>query len=90
VTEGGASIGYCAVAGTLLVHPKDWDDAAPPNEEGRSGRGDEKPDSTVVDVLRRVFRREAEATARPITFLFNGGPGSATVCCTWGLRTETS
>src|ERR1700742_997243 len=33
VRTGGAFIPYDAVAGTLVVHPKKWDDAAPSDDK---------------------------------------------------------
>src|SRR5258707_10460913 len=40
VSVEGTRIDYRAVAGTLIVHPKGWDDAAHPDR----GAGDEKGD----------------------------------------------
>lgn len=82
VTVGGAKIDYCAVAGTLLVHPKDWDDAAPTSDTAAKGDTDDSPKNppTVASMFYVAYlKRSIEASARPITFLFNGGPGSATV-----------
>jgi carboxypeptidase C (cathepsin A) len=82
VTAGSAKIDYCAVAGTLPVHPKDWDDAAPATDAGAKGDTDDNPKntSTVASVFYVAYlKRGSDASARPITFLFNGGPGSATV-----------
>src|ERR1019366_7040033 len=79
VTAGRAAIDYCAVAGTLTVHPKDWDDAAQTND--KSDADDDAKTTTAVASIFYVayLKRGAEAEARPVTFLFNGGPGSATV-----------
>jgi carboxypeptidase C (cathepsin A) len=82
VTVGGASIDYCAVAGTLVVHPKDWDDAAPANDAAAKGDADDGPKNPTAEASMfyvAYLKRGAEASARPVTFLFNGGPGSATV-----------
>src|ERR1700727_3578988 len=43
VTIGGQSIAYQAVAGTLIVHPKDWDDVPrdPKADRGNPAAGDD-------------------------------------------------
>ncbi len=88
VTVGGRRIDYRAVAGTLVVHPKGWDDAAA--RERREGRGkpddDEKnlgdkanPQAEASMFYVAYFAKGAPSADRPITFLYNGGPGSSTV-----------
>ncbi len=83
VTVGGARIDYQAVAGTLVVHPKGWDDAAPSNDPpghaASPGNEARNPDAEASMFYVAYFRRNVPATTRPVTFLFNGGPGSATV-----------
>jgi carboxypeptidase C (cathepsin A) len=84
VTIGGQSIAYQAVAGTLIVHPKDWDDVprdpkaehAPPGagEEGGEGRN-----PTAEASMFYVAYFKNGGANRPVTFVYNGGPGSATV-----------
>jgi carboxypeptidase C (cathepsin A) len=80
VTQGtGAGVSYNATAGTLVVHPKDWNDAA---QSGGDKNPDAKDDSTSAEAsMFFVYyaKRGAPADGRPITFLFNGGPGSSTV-----------
>ena len=61
------------------MHPKDWDDAATVNDKGESDDGSKTPITQSTMFYVAYLRRDAEASARPITFLFNGGPGSATV-----------
>jgi carboxypeptidase C (cathepsin A) len=80
VTVGGAAVDYCAVAGTLTVHPKDWDDAAA-KTPGKDDADDDTKNPTAEASMFYVayLKRDVDATARPLTFLFNGGPGSATV-----------
>ncbi|MBN9544420.1 MAG: peptidase S10 [Alphaproteobacteria bacterium] len=97
VTVEGARIDYRAVAGTIIVHPKDWDDAAWREHPGKLG-GEEKEDKNDKDKKNEqdlgdrnptsaeasifyvaYFKKGAPAKDRPITFLFNGGPGSSTV-----------
>ena len=83
VTVEGQKIDYKAVAGTLIVHPKGWDDAA----HADAGKGDDKadkgpeagggPEASMFYVA--YFKKGAPAAGRPITFLYNGGPGSSTV-----------
>jgi len=76
VTIGGHPIDYMAIAGTLTVHPKGWDDAAK-----ASGDKDEEDNPTAQASMFYVayFRKGAPSDTRPITFVFNGGPGSASV-----------
>lgn len=64
-------VSYEAVTGTLVVHPKGWDDAAPVDTAKGS------PAATMSYVA--YFKTGADAAKRPITFVFNGGPGSATM-----------
>ncbi|HKD21706.1 MAG TPA: hypothetical protein VKB71_06815 [Rhizomicrobium sp.] len=72
-------ISYQATAGTLVVHPKDWDDSA---QNGGAKNPDAKPDSSSPEAsMFFVYyaKRGASPENRPITFLYNGGPGSSTV-----------
>jgi carboxypeptidase C (cathepsin A) len=87
VTVGGARIDYQAVVGTLVVHPKGWDDVADKAErEGERDRPDGPPDQgdhpappeaamSYVAYLKKGVKPEG----RPVTFLYNGGPGSSTI-----------
>ena len=94
VTVGGNRIDYRASTGTIIVHPKDWDDAAwrehagKPDEDKdknkeKSSDGDEADhgptDAEASMFYVAYFKKGAAAEDRPITFLFNGGPGSASV-----------
>lgn len=82
VTVGGAKIDYCAVAGTLVVHPKDWDDAASASDTTAKGESDDSAKNPAAEAsifYVAYLKRGSDASARPIAFLFNGGPGSATV-----------
>ena len=72
VSVEGHSIDYQAVVGTLVVHPKGWDDA--PQEKGSKNPTAEATMSYVA-----YFKKGAKPGERPITFLYNGGPGSSTV-----------
>ncbi|HEY2444891.1 MAG TPA: hypothetical protein VGI20_04060 [Rhizomicrobium sp.] len=76
VTVEGDRIDYSAHAGTLIVHPRDWDDATVP--DGKPGEaGKDQPQASMFFVA--YFKRDADPEKRPITFLYNGGPGSSTV-----------
>ncbi|WP_158754978.1 peptidase S10 [Dyella sp. S184] len=63
VSVEGHRIDYKAVAGTLVLH----------------GSGDKENEPQVSMFYVAYFKKGAEATKRPITFIYNGGPGSATV-----------
>ncbi|MGB8476637.1 MAG: hypothetical protein WCE61_21345 [Candidatus Acidiferrum sp.] len=74
VTVGGHLINYDAVAGTLVVHPKGWDDV-PQNADK-----EQKEDPTEASMFYVAYFKSAEkGETRPVTFLYNGGPGSSTV-----------
>ena len=72
VTVGTTPIAYRAVAGTLVVHPKGWNPEAPAGTKATPGA-----EASMFYVA--YFRRHTPAGRRPITFLFNGGPGSSSV-----------
>ncbi len=83
VTIGGKSIAYDAYAGTIVVHPKGWDDV-PQNYEADTEASNDKskknlpqPEASMFYVA--YFKSGDAAAHRPLTFLFNGGPGSSTV-----------
>jgi carboxypeptidase C (cathepsin A) len=63
VSVEGKRIDYRAVAGTLVLH----------------GTGDKEHEPTVSMFYTAYFKKGATASQRPITFIYNGGPGSATV-----------
>jgi len=77
----GQKIEYRAVAGTLVVHPKGWDDAAEREHNGDDkdlgDKSNPKAEASIFYVA--YFKKGAPAADRPITFLYNGGPGSSTV-----------
>lgn len=79
VSIGGRSLGYQAEAGILVVHVKDpMDDDAPLPKEDRAGPPPpQTPEAGMSYVA--YFRGDKQDTRRPITFLYNGGPGSSTV-----------
>ncbi|HET7269183.1 MAG TPA: peptidase S10 [Oleiagrimonas sp.] len=63
VSVEGHNIDYKAVAGTLVLHKN----------------GDSTGEPTVSMFYTAYFKKGAEADKRPVTFIYNGGPGSATV-----------
>jgi len=87
VTVEGKRIDYHAVAGTLIVHPKGWDDAAARETSGdKTANGDAKdlgddsnPKAEASIFYVAYFKDGAPSANRPITFLYNGGPGSSSV-----------
>ena len=79
-TDGSVSgISYRAIAGTLVVHPSDWNDSAQ-NGGGKNpdAKGDESsPEASIFFVY--YAKKGGDPEKRPVTFIYNGGPGSATV-----------
>ena len=63
VSVGGRSISYKAVAGTLVLR----------------GSGDRENEPQVSMFYVAYLKKGVAAGKRPITFIYNGGPGSATV-----------
>src|SRR5271170_3580029 len=74
VTVGGTVINYDAYAGTLVVHPKGWDDV-PQNAD----KDDKSQPAEASMFYVAYFKSDGANTQRPVTFLYNGGPGSSTV-----------
>ena len=87
VTIGGVPIAYRAAAGTIIVHTKDWDDAArafPPDElpqqkDDKEKDVDDDGKSSAAASMFYVAYFKKGSGERPLTFLFNGGPGSSSV-----------
>ena len=84
VTIGGRAISYEAIAGTLTVHPKGWDDVPrdpraekPSTPDGREG--EEPPNPTAEASMFYVAYFRSGAGPRALTFLYNGGPGSSSM-----------
>lgn len=63
VSVGGHRIDYKTVAGTLVLH----------------GQGDKEHEPELSMSYVAYFKNGASATSRPLTFIYNGGPGSATM-----------
>src|SRR5579863_1806368 len=79
MTIGGRAIGYQSEAGILVVHVKDPMDDDPPqvHEDKGAAPAPQPPEAGMSYVA--YFRGDKEDAHRPITFLYNGGPGSSTV-----------
>jgi carboxypeptidase C (cathepsin A) len=84
---GGKTLSYRAVAGYLLLRDtKEGARGAEGNEKGGGGTGNEpklvpaegKPKADIFFVA-YLLNGVADASARPVTFAFNGGPGSSSV-----------
>jgi carboxypeptidase C (cathepsin A) len=63
VSVEGKRIAYKAVAGTIVLH----------------GKGDKENEPTVSMFYVAYFKKGDDTSKRPVTFIYNGGPGSATV-----------
>lgn len=81
----GQHIQYTAIAGTLTVGATEEQDAML-GPDGNPLPGYEKPEKdpskappTAQMFYVAYFKQGADAGQRPITFLYNGGPGSSTV-----------
>jgi carboxypeptidase C (cathepsin A) len=76
-------VNYTAVAGTLVIHAKDWDDVPVPEadkaDKEAQAEAAKNPSAEASMFYAAYFKKGAGAGTRPITFVFNGGPGSATV-----------
>jgi carboxypeptidase C (cathepsin A) len=88
VEVGGQRIAYTAVAGTLTVGSTDVQDAQlgpdgkpqPGSQLGLAEPKDDKDSSPVARIFYvAYFKKDAKAENRPVTFFYNGGPGSSTV-----------
>jgi carboxypeptidase C (cathepsin A) len=85
VTIGGQAISYQAIAGTFVVHPKDWDDVPrdPKADRGGSASAEEgaegKNPTAEASIFYVAYFKSNGGASRPVTFIYNGGPGSATV-----------
>jgi carboxypeptidase C (cathepsin A) len=79
VTIGGHAMSYQAEAGILVVHVTDPLDVDPPlSHEDRSGPPPPQAPEVGMSYV-AYFRGDKEDGRRPITFIYNGGPGSSTV-----------
>ncbi len=86
VTAGGQNIAYKAVAGTLTVGATDAEDATLAFDGKLLPDSGVKPAANSADApatarmfYAAYFKKDAAAENRPVTFIYNGGPGSATM-----------
>jgi carboxypeptidase C (cathepsin A) len=84
VTIGGRAIAYQAIAGTLIVHPKGWDDVprdptADKSPSPAGGDGAEAVNPAAEASMFYVYYARSGGGPRPVTFFYNGGPGSSTM-----------
>jgi carboxypeptidase C (cathepsin A) len=88
VTIGGQAISYRAIAGTLTVGATDAQDATiAPDGKLLPDSGEKPPDPSKPEeapptarmFYAAYFKQGAAADSRPITFFYNGGPGSSTM-----------
>ncbi len=79
IMVGGKAMVYQAEAGVQVVHLKDPqdDDAPPPGDHAGAPPPPQPPEATMSYAA--YFKGDKEDPHRPITFLFNGGPGSSSV-----------
>ena len=75
LTVGGKSFGYAAEAGILVVRLKDPMDGDPPAAGEKPAPVEPEAGMSYV----AYFLGKDADPARPITFVFNGGPGSSTM-----------
>lgn len=86
VTVGGQAIAYTAVAGTLTVGATNAQDALlgldgkwlPDSGEKIPDKPEDAP-ATARIFYTAYFKKGAASENRPVTFLYNGGPGSSTM-----------
>jgi carboxypeptidase C (cathepsin A) len=83
VSTTGSHVNYTAIAGTLVVHARGWDDVPVPdadkNDKEAQAAAAQNPGAEASMFYVAYFKKGTAANTRPITFVFNGGPGSATV-----------
>jgi carboxypeptidase C (cathepsin A) len=85
VAVGGKNIAYKAVAGLLRVGANDLQDATIaldgttlPDSDVEPAKPGEEP-ATATMFFTAYFAKDAAPNTRPIVFIYNGGPGSATM-----------
>ena len=74
VAVEGHKIAYDAMAGTIIVHPKGWDDATKP-QGGKDAIGTADGPAVASMFYVAYFKQGVDPRTRPVTFLYNGGPG---------------
>ncbi|MBS0372994.1 MAG: peptidase S10 [Proteobacteria bacterium] len=78
ITVAGRALSYAAEAGVLVVHVKDPQDEEPPAPGAEHGAPAPAVPSASMSYVAYFLGKGADPR-RPITFLFNGGPGSSTL-----------
>lgn len=78
ITVRGTKLAYQAEAGLEVVYLKDPKDDDPPAPHDEHGNPPPVPAHASMSYV-AYFKGDREDPRRPITFLFNGGPGSSTV-----------
>ena len=79
ISVGGRKMAYQAEAGVQVVYLKDPQDEDPPLPHiDRTGPPPPVPPHASMSYV-AYFRGDRADPLRPITFLYNGGPGSSTV-----------
>ncbi len=78
ITVGGRTLGYQAEAGVLVVHVKDPLDEEPAAPADKAAPAPAASPEASMSYVAYFLGKEPDPR-RPITFLFNGGPGSSTV-----------
>jgi carboxypeptidase C (cathepsin A) len=79
LSAGGRTLTYQAEAGVLVVHTKDPLDEEPPAPASEHGAAAATASAEASLSYVAYFLGREPDPRRPITFLFNGGPGSSTV-----------
>ena len=74
VNVEGRTVQYRAVAGKIVVHGAGWRDAEAPDGKGEGGA---VPEAAMFYVA--YLEDGVKPDARPLTFVFNGGPGSSSL-----------
>ena len=98
VRVGNQRIKYDAVAGTLVVHSKGWEDTdaleSRTPEADQDSDKEEQPKAEASMFYTAYFKAGTGGANRPITFLFNGGPGSSSMWLHMGafgpMRVQTA
>ena len=86
VTIGGQPIDFRAIAGTLTVGSSDSQDAMigldgkylPGSDIDLPAKVEDQPATSRMYYV-AYFKKDAPKGSRPITFIYNGGPGSSTM-----------
>ena len=79
VGTASGRVNYTAAAGTIVVHAKNWDDVPAGSDKEDKEAAAQNPSAEASMFYAAYFKKGVGAGQRPIMFLFNGGPGSATV-----------